>query len=237
MSVVGKHRRLAALPLALDLEEHTTDAEGEMERGEPVTGQDVVGAVIDKYFVGHGVFLGTVVAFHERVPPKQAHNLYTVKYADGDTEDYDWKELCDVLRPKAKPKLVAAAGPSGSKGGKNVRNGAFSGTGRDGISELEQLGERELAKQRAYQQLVMLYLAANPSKAPSRVLRGVCHFYEARMHWDASLPSGDLFEAFPTAGSSSGGGGEGDGSKTGARMRSAKAAGVAAGVDADLAKR
>ena len=128
----------------------------------------MLGAVIDKYFDGHGVFSGTVVAYHPRDPPTQLRNLYTVRYQDGDTEDCEWRELHSMFRPRPAKPCASAAGALRGKGDKNARKGASLGAGRGGMAELEGMGERELGKQRQCQQLVLLYLAVQISQKLDR---------------------------------------------------------------------
>jgi len=128
----------------------------------------VLGAVIDKYFDGHGVFSGTVVAYHPRDSPTQLRDLYTVKYQDGDTEDCEWKELHSMFRPRPARPCASVAGAVGGKGDKNARKGASLGAARGGMADLEEMGKRELVKQRRYQQLVLLYLAVQISQKLDR---------------------------------------------------------------------
>jgi len=57
MILVGKQNQMAAFPLAIDAE-----GDGGAQHGQvPAEGRQLLGAVTDKYFDGHGVFAGTVV--------------------------------------------------------------------------------------------------------------------------------------------------------------------------------
>lgn len=54
-------------------------------------GKSYVGCEVHKYFDGHGLFAGKVVAFHKATG-------YRVKYEDGDQEDMSHSELLHILR-------------------------------------------------------------------------------------------------------------------------------------------
>ncbi|XP_077235886.1 DDT domain-containing protein PTM-like [Tasmannia lanceolata] len=52
-------------------------------------GNDLVGSFVKKEFPGNGVFLGKVVNYNR--------GLYRIKYEDGDSEDLNYREICDIL--------------------------------------------------------------------------------------------------------------------------------------------
>jgi hypothetical protein len=213
IQLVASHSRLAALPLAVDLDEDAGDCEESASRREPVAGKALVGAVLDKYFPGQGVVSGTVVGFHEREPSAKGQDQFSVRFDNGDQEDWTWKALFPLLRRRAQQAyLPSAAGPGGS------RTGGGS-SGRVTRETLEQLGERQLQKQAQYQRLVLLYLSANPCKVPARMLQGVGQFYASRLHWDISPSFSMLLVARRTSSTASGGSGSGSGNRVGGDTR------------------
>ena len=60
--------------------------------------QNFVGRAVEKDFVGLGIFEGVVKEFHARDPGHQEEDLYTVRYSDGEEEDYTLSELCPILK-------------------------------------------------------------------------------------------------------------------------------------------
>ena len=195
ISLVGNHTRLGALPLAVDVNGDIGDSVDGARWLSPAQGHTVVGAAVDKYFDGHGVFTGFVVQHHEEDPPKQPVALYTVRYADGDEEDCSWKELLPLLRRKLKPPSVVP-----SKSAAQTKRSPGGGKGR--MESLEELGDRRLKQDQRYQRLIAEYLSGNPMKLPTAVLKGAVHFYEAQMHWDMGLDksavgvgAGDLIDS------------------------------------------
>ena len=234
IQLVANHSRLAGLPLAIDLDEDAGDGEQGACRREPVDGKVVVGAVLDKYFQGHGVVSGTVVGFRECEPSGKTQHLFSVRFSNAHEEDCPWKDLFPLLRRRAKnPSSAFVALPGGSKKG-------GGGSGRVTREALEELGERQLQKQHGYQRLVLLYLSANPCKVPVRMLQGVGQFYATRLHWDMSEACSILLGAHRTSSTASEGGGSGGsgiGSGIGKRRgdASAHAASEAHGVDVEMA--
>lgn len=88
--------------------------------GQPMDGLGVVGKPVEKNFKGHGKFSGTVLAFHARTPPLQKVDLWTVRYEDGDEEDYVWHELRLLL------KAHEQEAPEVDGGGEMARQGRVS---------------------------------------------------------------------------------------------------------------
>ena len=78
--------------------------------------QNFVGLVVEKYFKGHGKFSGVVVRFHARKPPQQKEDLWTVRYDDGDEEDYSWRELCRLLKAPEQEAPEAGGDSDGGRG-------------------------------------------------------------------------------------------------------------------------
>ena len=72
----------------------------------PVDGLAMVGAAVEKAFVGYGVFQGAVTAFHRRESPRSA-DRWTVTYSDGDQRDYEWAQLAKILRESPLPAVDA----------------------------------------------------------------------------------------------------------------------------------
>jgi hypothetical protein len=156
IGLVASEVRLAALPLAVDCEEEEEEEAAERGAlGAPAAAEEVVGAVVDRYFQGRGMLAGSVVAAslsssrsehsarrsaaapapaatREDTEVRDTEVRYTLRFADGQRQEEcvcDWKELRTLVRVKPKRTSTATA-----KGRPEPRASRASPTGSTAVA-------------------------------------------------------------------------------------------------------
>ena len=75
------------------------------EQGQTSIPEFEIGTTLTKFFPGHGNFIGTVTARDLR------SGWYTVQYHDGDEEELDALELCDLINDKSAERNLQMKAP------------------------------------------------------------------------------------------------------------------------------